>query len=236
MRTLDFKDVIYGVAQVAGLDRDNLPSHFFKQVRDLSNTRLAIAWETEYWPETMRTIERTVTTTSDVSSMAYPSDAGEILEIYSKNPKQTTNLDTVSYVLHDTGADSDTNSGKSVVVYTTTTPLFMEYKATRPDLTGDVHTAVAYSSGSQVYYDGNFYTANTTTATSFTASEWDKVNVPKIFQNYLIRGVYADYLRANGQLQAASIEDNNANGMLVMESDKLYRQQGQIRTTKMVTY
>lgn len=236
MRTLDFKDVIFGVAQVAGLDRDNLPSHFFKQVRDLSNTRLAIAWETEYWPETMRTVERTVTTTSDVSSMAYPSDAGEILEIYSKDPKKTTNLDTVSYVLHDTGVNSDVNSGKSVVVYTTTTPLFMEYKATRPDLTGDVHDGSSYLSGSQVYYSGNFYTAKQTTTASFTNNEWDTVNVPKIFQNYLIRGVYADYLRANGQHQAASIEDNNANGMLVMESDKLYRQQGQIRTTKMVTY
>ena len=96
--------------------------------------------------------------------------------------------------------------------------------------------ATSYSSGVQVYYNGNFYTANTSTASSFTASEWDKVNIPKIFQNYLIRGIYSDYLRANGQLEAASIEDNNANGMLVMESDKLYRQQGQVRTTKMVTY
>lgn len=236
MRTLDFKDVIYGIAQVAGLDRDNLPSHFFKQVRDLANTRLALAWETEYWPETMRIVESAVTTSSDISTMAYPSDAGEILEVYSKNPKKTTNLDTVSYVLHDTGADSDTNSGKSVVVYSTTTPLFMEYKVVKPDLTGDVHTATAYSSGSQVYYDGNFYTANTTTATSFTASEWDKVKIPKIFQNYLIRGIYADYLRANGHFEASALEENNASVMLILESDKLYRQQGQIRTTKMVTY
>ena len=158
------------------------------------------------------------------------------MEIYSKNPKKTTNLDVVSYVLHDTGADSDDNVGKSVVVYSTTTPLFMEYKKARPDLTGDVYVATSYSSGVQVYYNGNFYTANTSTASSFTASEWDKVNIPKIFQNYLIRGIYSDYLRANGQLEAASIEDNNANGMLVMESDKLYRQQGQVRTTKMVTY
>ena len=237
MRTLDFKDVVYGTAQLAGLDRDNLPGHFFKQVRDFANTRLAIAWETEYWPETMKIVERTVTTSNDISTMDYPTDAGEVLEIYSKNPKKTTNLDIVSYVLHDTGADSDDNVGKSVVVYSTTTPLFMEYKKARPDLTGDVYVAdTSYSSGVQVYYNGNFYTANTSTASSFTASEWDKVNIPKIFQNYLIRGIYSDYLRANGQLEAASIEDNNANGMLVMESDKLYRQQGQVRTTKMVTY
>ena len=45
MQTLKFSNVVYGVAQLAGLDRDNLPGHFFKQVRDLANTRLAIAWE-----------------------------------------------------------------------------------------------------------------------------------------------------------------------------------------------
>ena len=29
MLSLDFGTVLYGVAQLAGLDRDNLPSHFF---------------------------------------------------------------------------------------------------------------------------------------------------------------------------------------------------------------
>ena len=42
MQTLEFKSVLNGVAQLAGLDRDNLPTHFFKQVRDLANQRLAI--------------------------------------------------------------------------------------------------------------------------------------------------------------------------------------------------
>ena len=246
MRTLDFKDVVYGTAQLAGLDRDNLPGHFFKQVRDFANTRLAIAWETEYWPETMKIVERTVTTSNDISTMDYPTDAGEVLEIYSKNPKKTTNLDFVSYVLHDTGADSDDNVGKSVVVYSTTTPLFMEYKKARPELIGDVNVTTALVQGDQIYSDGNFWEAKTARNAgthqpiesdgTVDSTNWSKILIPKIFQNYLIRGIYSDYLRANGQLEAASIEDNNANGMLVMESDKLYRQQGQVRTTKMVTY
>ena len=95
MQTLKFSKVVYGVAQLAGLDRDNLPNHFFKQVRDLANTRLDIAWETEYWPDLIKTASTVVTTTSDVSSMAYPSDAGEILAVYDKDPAKTTSRSSV---------------------------------------------------------------------------------------------------------------------------------------------
>ena len=103
MRTLKFSDVVYGVAQLAGLDRDNLPTHFFKQVRDLTNPRLALAWETEHWPDTIRIDELTVTTSSDVSTIAYPSTAGEILEVYSKNPRKTTLHSSVGFLLYDDG-------------------------------------------------------------------------------------------------------------------------------------
>ena len=69
MQTLEFKSVLNGVAQLAGLDRDNLPTHFFKQVRDLANQRLAIAWETERWPSLVRVESATVTTASDINTV-----------------------------------------------------------------------------------------------------------------------------------------------------------------------
>ena len=59
MLSLDFGTVLYGVAQLAGLDRENLPSHFFKQVRDLSNRRLAIAYPSAAWPDLIRVEELT---------------------------------------------------------------------------------------------------------------------------------------------------------------------------------
>ena len=236
MRTLKFSSVIYGVSQLAGLDRDNLPNHFFKQVRDLANHRLGIAWETEYWPDLLRISELAVTTTGDVSTIAYPTDAGEILEVHNKNPRKTTLNSSVGFLLYDDGTDSDTNSGKTITVFSTTSPLYVEYRINRPTLTGDVWVEASYALGAQVYYSGDFYTANTGTATSFTSSEWDKVLMPKIFENYLVRGIYADYLRSNGQTDTASREDQNAEGFLVLESDKLYRQQGQLRTTKVITY
>jgi len=60
--------------------------------------------------------------------------------------------------------------------------------------------------------------------------------MPKIFENYLIRGIYADYLRANGQPDVAATEDRNSEGMLVMECDKVYRQQGQISRLNFIGY
>jgi len=244
VQTLKFSNVVYGVSQLAGLDRDNLPNHFFKQVRDLANTRLDIAWETEYWPDLIKTASTVVTTTSDVSSMAYPSDAGEILAVYDKDPAKTTSLSSVGYILRDDASDSSDNSGKTINVFKTTTPLFVEYRISRPDLDGDTYVSTTiYLDDAQVYYSttGHFYIrknqgGSETGITPDTTADWDKVLMPKIFENYLIRGIYADYLRANGQSDIAASEDNNAEAMLVMECDKVYRQQGQISRLNFIGY
>ena len=60
--------------------------------------------------------------------------------------------------------------------------------------------------------------------------------MPKIFENYLTRGIYADYLRANGQSDIAAAEDQNAEGIITLEADKVYRQQGQVRRTSVLGY
>jgi len=244
MRTLKFSNVVYGVAQLAGLDRDNLPGHFFKQIRDLANPRMALAWETEYWPDTSRIRELTVTTTDDVSTMAYPTDAGEIVEVYDKNPRKTTLHSSVGFILYDDGTDSDTNSGKTVTVFTTTTPLFVEYRIVRPELKGDTYVSTtAYADTTQAYYPttGHFYTrknqgGSETGITPDTTADWDKVLMPKIFESYLIRGIYADYLRANGQSDIAAAEDQNAEAIIMLEADKIYRQQGQVRRANVFGY
>ena len=62
------------------------------------------------------------------------------------------------------------------------------------------------------------------------------MKIPKIFQNYLIRGVFADYLRSTGDNELAMAADQNAEAILMMEGDKLYRQQGQVRRLDVQTY
>ena len=83
MLALDFGTVLNGVAQLAGLDRDNLPSHFFKQVRDLANRRLAIAYPSAPWPELVRVSNLT---TSVANKFTLTSDMGEVIEVYDKDP------------------------------------------------------------------------------------------------------------------------------------------------------
>ena len=90
MLSLDFGTVLYGVAQLAGLDRENLPSHFFKQARDLSNRRLAIAYPSAAWPELLRVDNLT---TSNADKFTLTSSMGEIIEVYNKDP--LLNLDAV---------------------------------------------------------------------------------------------------------------------------------------------
>ena len=236
MQTLKFSTVLHGAAQLAGLDRDNLPTHFFKQVRDLASQRLSMAWDTERWPDLVRVESATVTTASDISTAPYPTTAGMVFQVYQKDPRATTNAIPVGYSLYDTG------TVQQIVLQDGDTPVHVEFAIKRPSLIGDTYDASTdYAEDDQVYYSttGQFYdmTTNATAGTVPTdTSKWTVVSIPKIFENYLIRGVYADYLRANGQLEIAGLEDRTAEAFITVEADKVYRQQGQVKKLNFVGY
>ena len=54
-------------------------------------------------------------------------------------------------------------------------------------------------------------------------------DIPAIFENYLITGIYADFLRGDGQGQSASIEDNRSENFLLNQIDRVERLQQQNR-------
>jgi hypothetical protein len=236
MQTLKFSTVLYGTAQLAGLDRDNLPTHFFKQVRDLASQRLSVAWDTERWPNLVRVESATVTTASDINTAPYPATAGMIFQVYQKDPRATTNAVPVGYSLYDTG------TAQQIVLSDNTTPVYVEFAITRPSFTGDTYSATTdYAVDDQVYYSttGQFYdmTVDAVAGTiPTTTANWTVVSIPKNFENYLIRGTYADYLRANGQLEIAALEDRTAEAFITVEADKVYRQQGQVKKLNFVGY
>ena len=235
MRTLNFSSVLNGVAQLAGLDRDNLSTTEFKRIRDLVDGRLAMIWEGEYWPETVRVASAVVTDTDGVEVAPFPSDASEILNVLNKNPRKTTLASLVSWTIYDDGTD------RYMQLRDSATPVWVEYRIVRPNLTGDAYaSASTYSSGDQIYFSGNLSDPNAAVGVgetpSTTASKWDLVKIPKSFQNYLIRGGYADYLRSTGDNELAAVADQNAESILMMEADKLYRQQGQVRRLDVSTY
>ncbi len=235
MLALDFGTVLNGVAQLAGLDRDNLPSHFFKQVRDLANRRLAIAYPSAPWPELVRVSNLT---TSVANKFTLTSDMGEVIEVYDKDP--LLNIDGLpqSYRLY-----VDDN-GRYVYTRNDLKSVFVEYRKARTDLTGDVWVTGGYNAGSQVYYSNNFYTSKAlvnsnseaipTTANSFVGSEWTKIEIPTRFLGYLIQGIFTDYLTANGT--PADMEEQKAEGLLSLEIDSLVREEGQVRKVKVTTY
>jgi len=214
-----------GVAQLAGLDRDNLPGHFFKQVRDLANRRLAIAWIAVPWPDLVRVLN--LTGTNDVFTLT--SGIGEVIEVYSKDPLTTTEAVPVSFRLYDTGSARQliTRGGQSSV--------YVEYRITRTDLTGDVWAAGTYNIGVQAYNNNNFYTVNASSTTQEPPhANWDKVEISSRFTGYLIQGIYSDYLKSNGTKD--DVEDVKAEEILSLEIDSVLREQGQIRKTIVATY
>ena len=203
MIQLSFANVVSGVAQLAGLDRDALPSHFFMAVRDLADHRLGMAWDSEYWPELIRIAPATVSQTSNAAP--YFSNLldtyGEVLEVYNKDPEATTQTAPVAWKYGHDG------NNRRIILRSSATPVYVEYRISKPSIT------------------------EATTAAIDTAHD-----IPKIFQGYLIRSVFADYLKANGQVEQAMIEDANAESLLQLEADKVYRQAGQIRSVNMFTY
>lgn len=332
MRKLTFKNVLHGVAHLAGLDRDNLSTSEFARIRDLCDARLALAWESGEWPDTLLVEERTFrplwasgttyakdaevyyaaedkyyqsmaasntgntptteqwwaesseapsgddwltgtayavgdTVKYDVTGKFYwcisahtssasitpatganwtqliPFDRyiaheqtgetkiGEFLEIASKDPLNFTASKEYSFEL----------SGKGAHLFADTTKVWVKGRKQRPTLSGDNFSSTAtYSSGDQVYHSGQFYNANAATSAgespTTTASKWDVVEIPYVFQGYLIRGTYADHLKAMGNNEIAAAADLDAEAVLTLEADKLLRQQGQVKRMRVFTY
>jgi hypothetical protein len=68
-------------------------------------------------------------------------------------------------------------------------------------------------------------------------AKWTKKDVPYIFATYISRGMYADWLRSELQTEAAQVAEQEAQAMLDLEIDQIFRQQKQsIRINMIRTY
>tara|TARA_Y100000593_G_scaffold88607_1_gene171270 strand:+ start:3491 stop:4489 length:999 start_codon:yes stop_codon:yes gene_type:complete len=332
MRKLTFSRVLHGVAHLAGLDRDNLSTNEFARIRDLADGRLAVAWETGYWPDIVLAEKRrfrplwdssatytagtevyyavedkyyfaTASANTDnaptgkawwgessespsgdkwVSGTAYgvgdtvhykvddkfywcyvahtasgsvtPTDTskwaelvpfdryigleqtgetkiGEVLGVTQKDPDNFTTNKRYSFTLSPSGIQVLDNVGT----------VWVRFRKRRPDLKGDAWSSTTtYAAGDQVYFSEQLYDANQSTLTgespTTASTKWDLVEVPYIFQGYLIRGAYADYLRSTGNNELAAQADADAEAVLAVEADKLLRQQGQVERVNVLTY
>lgn len=234
MESTKFSVFLKQVAAAAGIDQDTIPNSFFTQIRDFADRRVSQAWDRCEWPGTIGYSQPTVNTSGNLNKFTYPTDADVIMNVYSDDPRTSTTIKTYGFRLAETDAGA-----REVIVPDADTSVTVEYKKKAPTFTGDTHLASGktYSANEQAYHQGDFYEANSgSTSGAFSAGAWTIVKLPKIFQGYMVKGCYADYLRANGQTQEAQVEDQNAEAILFREIEKVLRVEGQNRLIQMNTY
>lgn len=251
MRTVDFSTVFLDAVNLCGYDVSNVSDQNFRTIRQFCNQRLRMAWEAYPWYSLTLYGELAVTKdANNVTSMNVPSDAGEIVGVYSQNPLATTQATYVSYALTTIGGVD-----KIVVQTTDAQKYWVEYRIKRPEIQGELYKAISYAVNSYVYFDGgsntstympvegyphygNFYKAKASVPNSVNPSNatfWEKIEIPYIFGSYISRGVYADFLRSEQQYEDAPKAESDAAGVLEMEFDKELRQQGQIRRINFIS-
>ncbi len=255
MRLLDFSGILYRAAQLAGLDRSSLNNSTFALLRDFASGRLGWVWEHEPWVETTRIAEAAVVTSGvGLRTVTLGENVGDVFQVWNKDPRLGTTARAVQYFLYGDGDQRLIN----IVDPSGYTTVFLEYRAARPLLFGDPWSAsVAYEVGAQAYFDpgtasgsltpgegkapvGNLYeciVATTAGQSPSTASlSWQRVEIPAAFEEYLVRGVVADYWRAEGQFDKAQVAENDATAAVERLVDVQARQQGQIARLNVWSY
>lgn len=253
MRAVNFSTILFEGIQLAGQDRHNITDETFAQFRDFANQRLRMAWESQDWPDLVRVSQFTVNATTGTVTAAIPADAGEVLNCYDQDPLLTSKAQPLSYRIYNDG------SVVKLVFGSDPSTVWGEYRVKKPELFGDVWgSSIAYAVGAQAYFDsgsgtgttmpvpgkphyGDFYEClEATTAGQSPAThpaKWSKKEVPYIFGTFVSRGMYADWLRSELQTEAAQVAEQEAQGMLDLEIDKIFRQQKQsIRINMIRTY
>jgi hypothetical protein len=253
LRAVNFSTILFEGIQLAGQDRHNISDETFAQFRDFANQRLRMAWESQDWPDLVRVAQLTVDGTTGTVTAAIPAEAGEVLNCYDQDPLLTPKAQPLSYRIYNDG------SVVKLVFGSDPSTVWGEYRVKKPELFGDVWgSSITYSVGAQAYFDsgsgtgttmpipgkphyGDFYEClEATTAGQSPAthpSKWVKKEVPYIFATFVSRGMYADWLRSELQIEAAQVAEQEAQAMLDLEIDKIFRQQKQsIRINMIRTY
>lgn len=250
MNYTDFSSILFEALQLAGQDRHSITQQTFSQFRDFSNGRLRYIYETFEFPDLVRFVEVFPTKVGEVTQVAVPANANQILHAYTNNPLSTTVTKELSFKLYDNGTD------RLIIFQKEPESVWLEYKIERPKLTGVAWDSTqTYFAGSQVYFDsgsntgtyilvenmphkGNFYNCLTSTSTGQSPhthpEKWEKINLPSFTSSYLPRAVLSDWLRSEMQYEAAQLTEQEAEYVLSEEIAKITKTQGQ--TTRLNFY
>jgi len=164
-------------------------------------------------------------------------EIGDVFDVKNDNPKVNSRWRSVPWEVSEQG----------VQVLADYKRVFVQFRRPRPRIKGARFDAtLTYAAGDQVYFDndetqlGNFYNCVTATTAgqdpADTPAKWAVVEIPEFFQQHLIlecsaKGVLNDDRSDMGAVLAAMAEF--AAGL---ETDVLYRQQGQAPPASVRTY
>ena len=252
MRTVPFSDILYGSLQICGLDRELTTVERFRQVRDFASRRLQAIWESQDWPDTRRYTQCATTLTNGRRKITLPNNfSGQVLAVWNKDPLAYTAVEK-DFSLYESDVYLANDADETV---------WVEYRLNAPKLYGDPWKhSTTYHTGAQCYYDegaadtnntgltpkdghpinANFFEYVGPTAQSGQIppiSPWQLVQIPRLFTNYLIHGVHADYLRSQGSFEEAkTVEGIDVENAINEAVDQTLRQQGQTRRINFRTY
>jgi len=227
MRTTSYEKIILGVAARMGLDpAATLQASTRAAFTEYLNSRIAIAWEWDRWPELCRIEQRTPEISGTELSLSYEQAGeepfGEIFGIYLDDPDKTLTPKEVGYSLREDRILLDPDLSA--------TDVWVHYRI-RPYQYGTTSwsAATSYAAGDIVRFtDGHCYQALLAHSgiTPPNDTYWKQIPVPSILADYLKLAITSDALREDGQLDKANNEEYRAEGNLIRESDKIGLQIG----------
>jgi hypothetical protein len=165
---------------------------------------------------------------------------GDVIGVWSKSPLVWRNAQQLEYTLTTNGVRVVSNVDFAWVEFKLKTPTLVgDTFSTSATYTANLDQVYYRSSGNPATYPGNMYDCVTTTSAGDSpesaSSKWSAVNIPRIFQRYLERGAYADYLVSDGQSEKAMMEDSKAEQMLAELRYRVGGTQNQVRRNIVLT-
>jgi len=159
------------------------------------------------------------------------SKLGDVVGCWTRNPRVYTNAVRVPFRLTERGVS---------LLGLIQSSFWVEYRIRPPKFFGEVFDALAtYVEEEQVYLSPDFYTCAIDTAAGespvTTPASWDVVEIPEIFQAYVIHAAYVRWLRSDGQNDKAAQESVIAMAELTRVGLNLARTQRQSRPLEVLT-
>jgi hypothetical protein len=172
-----------------------------------------------------------------------PSDCETALAVLTDDPRASTRAVEVPFYLESLRTPLTNGQFSTLYDYAIlkqSIDCWLQYRVACPLLIGDdIDPGSTYSAGDQVYYQGEFWTAVSTSTGAFpdttgNNSFWNRVNIPELFRAFLVRAILSDYLRTESQFEQAAAAEMEAQTAYDRAVDFVLRQQQQTTKLNMV--